>query len=296
MKGPRLLFLFFIVITLVVPTVAHEQEADSWCASKADADADLLQNPRFRALAGRIARNPERLAVKQLGRGRVVIFGAGSVLPGTWPTSKIVFILHPEAKYRADDVRWAANQISELTKVKLIEGKYEDAAKYKDHILLVNEPDCWAHVGYLGGIGGLWSQNKMGIAKCIRRGSIVHEFGHALGLAHEHERRNRSEYIDVKCENIIDNRRSDMGCGFGGLWERLKQLLLYKSLSDYDFSSVMHYSQSGASPTGQQSFELTEEGQQLFETQRKLWGDFSIGQRECLSKYDQMSINFLYRN
>ena len=37
-------------------------------------------------------------------------------------------------------------------------------------------------------------------ARCIKRATIIHEFMHALGLKHEHQRPDRDEFIDFKKE------------------------------------------------------------------------------------------------
>ena len=41
-----------------------------------------------------------------------------------------------------------------------------------------------------------------GINKICRKGNIMHEIGHTLGLAHEHARPDRDQYVDIMWENI----------------------------------------------------------------------------------------------
>lgn len=69
---------------------------------------------------------------------------------------------------------------------------------------------------------------------------VIHEFGHALGLLHEHQRsdfwKQIKEFINVK------KMRADVGTGFDLNWGRDE---VYSngdiSKSDYDPDSIMHY-------------------------------------------------------
>ena len=82
---------------------------------------------------------------------------------------------------------------------------------------------------------------------------VVHEFGHALGLEHEHQ---RSDFWDVvgrhidmetmKGDTFVNPRQeSDDGKSFGKDWFKLlegKKKLPEESMSEYDPDSIMHYS------------------------------------------------------
>jgi hypothetical protein len=114
---------------------------------------------------------------------------------------------------------------------------------------------CYATIGWRAAFierGRILSGGDIFIGDCSR-GSVLHEFGHALGLMHEHQRSDRDAYIDAsaiapvlaKCrtagggcrEAIANFARSTRG-------ERLR--------TDYDPCSIMHYlaDQSGKARKG----------------------------------------------
>ncbi len=82
----------------------------------------------------------------------------------------------------------------------------------------------------------------------IQRSLVIHEFGHALGLEHEHQ---RSDFWDVlekhfDLGSIKEDKRlpqlKDGQAAFGKDWSRLKgNTDLDVARSDYDPNSIMHY-------------------------------------------------------
>lgn len=81
--------------------------------------------------------------------------------------------------------------------------------------------------------------------KSLRRATILHEFGHALGLAHEHQSPKRT--ISFDRERLLAYCKDTLG------WSEDSCLNNYKKLDekgyiiyDYDHKSVMHYSLHGS--------------------------------------------------
>ncbi len=83
--------------------------------------------------------------------------------------------------------------------------------------------------------------------EALQKSLVIHEFGHALGLEHEHQ---RSDFWDVLGEYIDDEKmkedplvknimpQEDGISGFGSQWYRKE---IKGECSKYDSSSVMHY-------------------------------------------------------
>ncbi|MCC6659819.1 MAG: hypothetical protein IT437_02920 [Phycisphaerales bacterium] len=80
-------------------------------------------------------------------------------------------------------------------------------------------------VGYGGGFC------TVNIAEWYLKGTIIHEFGHSLGLHHEQKRTDRDQYVQVNMANTCNagNNYTIAGTAFG----------------PYDFESIMHYSRYG---------------------------------------------------
>lgn len=72
---------------------------------------------------------------------------------------------------------------------------------------------------------------KSGIAD-ILGGCVRHEIGHALGLAHEHTRSDRDDFVTVNRENIDNDHCSQFK----------PSTLSSRHIGAYDFASIMHYS------------------------------------------------------
>ncbi len=64
----------------------------------------------------------------------------------------------------------------------------------------------------------------------LTRGQICHETGHALGLAHEHQRPDRNTYVNVLYANVTPGNNGPFDIDPGGT-----------AYGTYDFESVMHY-------------------------------------------------------
>merc|ERR1711881_608283 len=56
---------------------------------------------------------------------------------------------------------------------------------------------CFSGVGWRDGVVQMDLSSD-----CTEIGAIMHEFGHALGMSHEHERADRGKYITIHWDNI----------------------------------------------------------------------------------------------
>jgi len=129
---------------------------------------------------------------------------------------------------------------------------------------------CWSYVG----MTNLPSQGfNLAPRGCVSIGIAVHELGHALGMAHEHSRPDRDQYVTVETSNVPQAQMHNFDTvakTFTG--------------SPYDFLSVMHYD-AYAFAVDQNKPTIT------------VKGDFGykIGQRNGLSKYDVIQMQAMYK-
>ena len=71
----------------------------------------------------------------------------------------------------------------------------------KDGISIRSNYGCSSSMGRVGGIQGLSLTSG-----CAHMGKIMHEFMHALGIGHTHQRSDRDEYVTIIEENIKDGK------------------------------------------------------------------------------------------
>ncbi len=81
----------------------------------------------------------------------------------------------------------------------------------------------------------------LNISKLLQKESVLHQFGHALGLEHEHQ---RSDFWDV-VEPFIDIEYMKESVGgkrqFNVDWYIHNDAQTVNILSEYDPKSIMHY-------------------------------------------------------
>jgi len=97
----------------------------------------------------------------------------------------------------------------------------------------------------------------------------IHEFGHVVGLFHEHTRHDRDNFIIVNYDNIMPNYQFDFDAPDYSV-----------DIGNYDFLSIMHYSSNAFSANG--GYTMTKRDGSL------------IGYNQGLSAGDIAAIEFLY--
>lgn len=125
--------------------------------------------------------------------------------------------------------------------------------------------------------------------KCNDVGNAAHELGHALGLWHEHSRRDRDNYVEIMQENIDDN-------GDENVYERnfgkLKPEVFNKVPPvSYDIESIMHY--------GPKAFGKPNQDLQTIRPRPNAPWDMcdditQMGQRTKISYKDTLRVKVLY--
>lgn len=141
----------------------------------------------------------------------------------------------------------------------------------EDYVEFVAESYCSSRRGCVGG------HQKITLSPDCSAGVVLHEIGHAVGLAHEHNRHDRDQYLERIClENIYPEAlayfqpRPDEG----------------DELGEYDFGSIMHYSQMAFSRN---------RGRTIVPMMDRVPSGALIGQRQKLSAGDIQRLRDLYR-
>ncbi|GBN80647.1 Zinc metalloproteinase nas-4 [Araneus ventricosus] len=114
-----------------------------------------------------------------------------------WPGSVVPYDFN-ETIYSVWDlhiIREAMTEIERGTCIKFVRRKNE-----KDYIYITPFGGCWSYIGRKG----LQQTLSLTVPLCINKGTIIHEFLHALGFWHEHSRSDRDEYIEILWENVMN--------------------------------------------------------------------------------------------
>ncbi|XP_008214355.2 zinc metalloproteinase nas-13-like [Nasonia vitripennis] len=130
---------------------------------------------------------------------------------------------------------------------------------------------CWSYVGKYSEGQVVNFQNP----GCLRHGTIVHEFMHALGFYHQQSAADRDEWVTIVWDNIMPGREHN--------FDKYDNKTVTDYGVSYDYSSVMHYSAKAFSKNGQKTIIAKKE-------------NVTLGQRDGFSEKDIEKINIMYKS
>ncbi len=144
--------------------------------------------------------------------------------------------------------------------------------------------DSTANNSALGMQGGIQVVN---ITSWSNTYIIAHEFGHLLGLHHEHKHPNQSAFVQVNLQNVCQNCCVDSQGNPASCNSQFTIQPTASTYGPYDFDSVMHYGQFAFStnPGVLQTITVL--------PPNTAWQNL-IGQRTHLSEWDGRIMSFLY--
>lgn len=116
-----------------------------------------------------------------------------------------------------DTIRSAMAEIEDVAQIEFVERTDE-----RDFVAVRSGTGCSSFIGRVGGVQSII------LGRCSR-GSVIHEFLHALGYPHEHTRPDRDDFVRIEWDNIIEGRRNNFVISPG------------ERIGEYDLDSIMHY-------------------------------------------------------
>lgn len=137
-----------------------------------------------------------------------------------------------------------------------------------------SDSGCFSYIGRIGGAQQLNLQSYAPGTGCFRKGTIMHEFIHALGFYHMQSATERDEYVRIVWENIQAGTENNFAT-YGA--DVISQFGV-----EYDYGSVMHYPAVSFSTNGQPTIVALQETNAV------------MGQRDGMSDKDIARIRGMY--
>ena len=133
-----------------------------------------------------------------------------------WPNGVIPYVIDRNVSQTTrDDIARVIKDYDAKTAVRFV-----PRSNQRDYVRIVDEGGCWSYIGKIGG------EQKLSVGIACDANAARHELGHALGLQHEQNRRDRDRWVTVNA---------------GGSQNRIDYGSAGNPIGDYDFQSMMHY-------------------------------------------------------
>ncbi len=198
-----------------------------------------------------------------------VVYGLYKPEPWRWPNATVPYVINSNVD--REMVQDAIDHWNDNTNITLRPRRSGDA-DYVRFRRTSNDGRCQAEFAHKGGEQFVWLGDDCSL------GNTIHEIGHTVGVAHEHTRPDREEWVDIVWDNIVD------ADGDGSVADEQSNFAIYTTgrvYGTYDYGSIMHYG-----PRAFGNGEIT-----IIPLQA---GAGNMGQRTGLSWRDRQGVNWYY--
>jgi len=179
----------------------------------------------------------------------------------------IKYYIDPQISGATNAIRDAINDYQRYTCIRFSK---QSGRPRGPHIFFTTGSGCSSPVGR--GRSG----NSIRLARgCWRKGTIIHEIGHSIGLFHEQSRPDRDDFVTINLHNVVDRAIFNFNKMRSDQWD--------SKGTAYDYDSVMHYGTYFFSKNRQMTIVTKNSRDQK-----------RIGNRSGFSDTDKVQINKMY--
>ncbi|XP_057295036.1 hatching enzyme 1.2-like [Hydractinia symbiolongicarpus] len=235
------------------------------CAYVASEWVEEMENPGL--FEGDMILSPQQLEAARKGK-----LSYATTIGKQWPGKTVPYAYDLTIKARPRAIKVIQDAIAEYHDKTCI--KFKERTNEANYIMFYQGGGCSSYVGFKG---GPTMPMKVSLAPgCWRKGIVIHELAHALGVYHEQSRPDRDGHVEIQWQNI------KQGMDFNFKKQATSKV---DSLgTDYDYESIMHY--------GKTAFAKTR-GLVTIKTKDPSKQDV-IGRRTGFSAIDVIQMNRLY--
>ncbi|XP_054474000.1 zinc metalloproteinase nas-4-like isoform X2 [Anoplopoma fimbria] len=176
-----------------------------------------------------------------------------------WPDAIMPYTISNELAHRRLNILSAFKMISDFTCI-----RFRPHTEEFNYLKFRDGKGCASFVGCQGGAQSLYYGSSCSV------GNLCHEIVHALGLHHEHTRKDRDQYISVQWESVMPGKEGSFKVKDGNTLNL-----------PYDLNSITHYGKYFFSENGSPTVLPKQSGTDM-------------GQRTRLSDLDIERLNILY--
>mmetsp|Transcript_20668 Transcript_20668/g.48248 ORF Transcript_20668/g.48248 Transcript_20668/m.48248 type:complete len:557 (+) Transcript_20668:3-1673(+) len=217
-------------------------------------------------------------------------YGSGTA----WTNAEVKYCLDPMLAYGARDaLDCAIGKIkTQAPGIKFTDVGYKSQNACHDSVAIyvqsnnVGGAGCWAHEGMQSGLFAGNQKLNLQYPGC-HCGVAIHEMLHAMGMAHEQNRPDRNQFLNILWQNIKPEyrRQYDISASADTGWP-------------YDILSIMHYGpwsfSVGPDNDNYQTMVLKPEAYQLHSNMDPATQKANLGQRSGMTDTDASQLRALY--
>merc|ERR1711962_1392802 len=219
---------------------------------------------------GDMEMNPDQMAALMEQMSKKNQFA--SKRSGLWKTNgrpdTIKYYIDPQISGATNVIHEAIRNYEEKTCLRF--SKQRSRPRGVPHLFFTTGSGCSSPVGrYRSG-------NSIKLARgCWRKGTVMHEIGHSIGLFHEQSRPDRDNFVNILTSNINPRNKHN--------FNKYTTSRIDSRGTPYDYDSMMHYGGKFFSRNGRLTIQTKNSRDQG-----------RIGQRGGFSATDKKQINLMY--